>query len=399
MASKSLIFIVNPGSASRKYALYSDGQKIAGIHFELVDGKVTAHLEYADNKQVIRYDDSNLYNAPHRTLPLLREYGVIDENDKIVAIGIRIVAPSEKFTKDQLVTDAVIKSLDSLSRETPLHIKVAILEIKQLRIRYPKVPIIAISDSAFHVTKPDWARYYGIDTKLAKRFGMERYGFHGISVGAAVNYLKKHDILMSKTIICHLGSGSSVTAVNNGKSIDNTMGYSPLEGLVMSTRSGNIDVSAALVIKRELKLTDNGLEQYLDKQAGLLGVSGTSDDIRHLLTSEAKGDERAKLALDIFVYRIQQAIGQMSASLSGVNCLVFTGTVGERSAVIRSRILERLGYLGFECDIKVNNDTFETTGAANLATNDSKPILVLLTDEATEIARRTKIYISKITIK
>ncbi len=393
MTAKSLIFVVNPGSASRKYALFVGGELIAKIHFELIANKVAGNLEYRGQKHDVHYDDANLGNAPHRTLPLLREYGVIGANDKIDAIGIRIVAPSQRFMKDQLITTDTIKALDSLTEETPLHIKNALLEIKQLKIRYPGAPIIGISDSAFHATKPTWAWHYGVDTELVEKLGIERYGFHGISVGSVVRYLKKNEILMPKTIVCHLGSGSSVTAVQDGKSVDNTMGYSPLEGLMMSTRSGSIDVSAALVIKRELKMTDHGLEQYLDKQAGLLGVSGSSGDIRQLQISETNGDERAKLALDIFVYRIQQAIGQMAASMDGVSCLVFTGTVGERSNLIRGRVLKRLDYLGFELDSQINKQTYEPNSVANLATDSSKPILVITADEASEIARRTSQFI------
>ncbi len=393
MTFESLIFIVNPGSASRKYALYAGGQKKASLHFELVDGKVVGNLEYDGNKYFEKYDDGNLSNAPHRTMPLLYKYKVINETDKISAIGIRIVAPNKQFTDDQLVTDKVIVLLSALSQKSPLHIKTALLEIKQLKIRFPDVPIIAISDSAFHTTKPDWARYYGIDTVVAEKLGVERYGFHGISVGSVVKYLDKKEILLPKTIICHLGSGSSITAVQNGKSVDTTMGYSPLEGLMMSTRSGSMDISAALAVKRGLHMSDSELEEYLFKKSGLLGVSGSSDDIRQLIVSESKGDTRAKLALDIFVYRIQQAIGQMSASMNGVNCLVFTGTVGERSAIIRGRILKRLEYLGFSSSPSVNKQTIEPTELANIADMSSKPILVVPTDESNEIARRVIEYI------
>lgn len=393
MTFESLIFIVNPGSASRKYALNVGGQKKASLHFELVDGKVVGNLEYDGNKYSEKYDDGNLSNAPHRTMPLLHKYKVINDTDKISAIGIRIVAPNKQFTDDQLVTDKVIVLLSALSQKSPLHIKTALLEIKQLKIRFPGVPIIAISDSAFHTTKPDWARYYGIDTVVAEKLGVERYGFHGISVGSVVKYLDKKEILLPKTIICHLGSGSSITAVQNGKSVDTTMGYSPLEGLMMATRSGSMDISATLAIKRGLHMSDSELEEYLFKKSGLLGVSGSSDDIRQLIVSESKGDTRAKLALDIFVYRIQQAIGQMSASMNGVNCLVFTGTVGERSAIIRGRILKRLEYLGFSSSSSVNKQTIEPTELANIADMSSKPILVVPTDESNEIARRVIEYI------
>jgi acetate kinase len=194
-------------------------------------------------------------------------------------------------------------------------------------------------------------------------------------------------------IICHIGSGSSITALVDGKSVETTMGYSPLEGLMMSTRSGSIDVAAALAIKRELQLDENGLEQYLNKKSGLIGVSGTSDDLRQLIASEEAGDERAKLALQLFVYRIQQAIGQMAASMNGVDSLVFTATIGERSFIIRERILANLGYLGFENNKEINDNTFEPKEIANIASANSKPILVVATDESAEIALRADQFI------
>jgi acetate kinase len=202
--------------------------------------------------------------------------------------------------------------------------------------------------------------------------------------------------LSSKTIICHLGSGSSITAVADGKSIDNSMGYTPLEGVMMATRTGSIDVSAALAIKRELNLSDGELEEYLNRKCGLIGVSGSSNDIRQLTASEENGDERAKLALKLFVHRIQQTIAQMAASLGGVDSIIFTATVGERSSIIRSRILDGLGFLGFAYDGELNGKTYEPTEPVNLAINGSKPVWVISTDEAAEIANRADKYIQNL---
>jgi acetate kinase len=283
--------------------------------------------------------------------------------------------------------------MEEARQKAPLHITTELIEIKQLKIHFPNVPIVAVSDSAFHITKPKWACYYGVDIELADKIGVKRFGYHGISVESVVRDLNEREILQPKTIICHLGSGSSVTAINNGKSVDTTMGYTPLEGLVMASRSGNIDVSAAMAIKKELQLDDDGLERYLNSQSGLLGVSGTSNDIRQLLESEKNGDEKASLALKLFVYRIQQAIGQMSAVLGGVDCLVFTATVGERSSIIRNRILEKLGYLGFSIDSNVNDNTFEPVKITNIATESSKPVFVVTTNESIEIARRIEQFI------
>lgn len=395
MVGKSYIFVVNPGSASRKYALFSEGKKVANIHFELVDNKVVGNIECQSGNYSVKYNDSNLANAPHRLLPLLQKYKILDNEDRIGAIGIRVVAPSRLFTKDHKITEKILEELNDLRQETPLHIKTVVLEIRHLLKRFPKVPIIGISDSMLHAEKPDYAMYYPIDIKTADKFGVERYGFHGISVGSVINTLKNSNILMSKTVICHLGSGCSVTATLDGKSVDNTMGYSPLEGLMMSTRSGSMDVSAAIVLKEKLGLTDIRLEQYLDKEAGLLGVSGSSDDIRQLVVKEKQGDKRAKLALDMFVYKIQQGIAQMVASMDGVNCLVLTGTIGERSDIIRERIINKLNYLGFSIDKSVNSRTYEPKDITNIAHINSKPILVIATDESAEIARRAEQYLAK----
>ncbi len=395
MALESLTLVVNPGSASRKYALFANGQKQASINFEFENAKVIGKVEFAGEKHSINYEDPDLNTVSRYILPLLHEHKIINDSDILSTIGIRVVAPSDSFVKDRLLTDEVVAELAILQQKAPLHITIALSEIQHLKVFFPNIPLIAISDSEFHNAKPAWACYYGIDIALAEKFGIKRYGYHGVSVGSVIKKLQEAGSLQSKTIVCHLGSGSSITAVDNGKSIDTTMGYTPLEGLMMASRSGDIDVSAALAIKRELQLTDNGLEQYLNEQSGLLGVSGSSNDVRQLLASEEQGDEKAKLALDLFVYRIQQAIGQMAASLGGVDLLVFTATIGERSSVIRGRILEHLGYLGFVHDSKLNEQTFEPSETANIAATSSKPILIVSTDEAAEIARRAEQYIKK----
>jgi acetate kinase len=386
------ILVVNPGSASRKYALYAGEKKLASINFEFVDDKIICRISYGDSQKLKAYDDADLSSVSRYVLPTLHEFKIINAQQKISVIGVRLVAPSKRFAQDELVTDVIEADLEAVQQRAPLHVRTVLQEIKQLRNNLAGVPIVVVSDSAFHATKPAKSWHYGIDTELADRIDVKRYGFHGISVGSVVRHLQEDNILQPKTIVCHLGSGSSISAIADGKSIENSMGYTPLEGIMMATRTGNIDVSAALAIKRELKLTDDELETYLNKKSGLLGVSGSSNDIRQLVVSEAQGDERAKLALEIFVYRIQQMIGQMAASLGGADCLVFTATVGERSNIIRERILNNLGYLGFIYDKGLNDQTFEPVVATNIAATTSKPIIVISTDESAEIARRAKQY-------
>jgi acetate kinase len=393
MPTESLVLVVNPGSASRKYALFADGKNKAAINFEFVNGHVFGKVEYAGEKYEKNYDDADLSNVSRYILPLLHEYKIISEDNRLEAIGIRVVAPSKRFMQDELVTGDIESAFEAVQQKAPLHVTTVLAEIKHLENYFQSIPIITVSDSAFHATKPTWAWHYGIDVDLAEKFGILRYGYHGISVGSVIRRMQDANILQPKTIVCHIGGGSSLTAVSDGKSVDNTMGYTPLEGLMMASRSGTIDVSAALAIKRELNLSDDELEEYLNKKSGLSGVSGSSSDIRQLLASEQQGDERASLALKLFVYRIQQAVGQMAASLSGVDCIVFTATIGERSSVIRSRILDGLGYLGFAYDAQLNDQTFEPAEPVNLANGDSKPAWVIATDEAAEIAERAGQYV------
>jgi len=393
MSLESLVLVVNPGSSSRKYALFAGDKKLANINFEFEDGKIIGMVEYNGQKYPAAYDDTDLSSVSRYVLSLFYKYEIISSEDVLQVIGIRVVAPSMRFTKDELFTDEIESVLEVIQQKAPLHITTVLAEIKQVKDHFPGIPLVAISDSAFHSTKKESAWYYGVDIELAEKFGIKRYGYHGISVGSVVNCLAKENKLSSKTIICHLGSGSSITAVVDGKSIDTTMGYSPLEGLMMATRSGSIDISAALAIKRELNLSDDDLEAYLNKKSGLLGISGSSNDIRQLITSEKQGDDKARLALGLFVYRIQSAIGQMVASMGGVDSIIFTAAVGERSSVIRSRILDNLGYLGFSYDSEINNQVYEPVEITNIATASSKPILVIMTDESTEIAHRAMNYI------
>lgn len=393
MTPGSLILVVNPGSASRKYALFADGKRRAVINFEFEDGKVTGKVEYNGQKHPAAYGDADLNSVLGYILPLLHQYEIISDDENLTAIGIRLVAPTMRFTKDELLTDDMERAMEAVQREAPLHVSTDLAETKQIKAHFPGVPIIIVSDSAFHATKCECAWYYGVDTELADKYEIKRYGFHGISVGSVVRCLTEQNKLSPKMIICHLGSGSSLTAVNEGKSFDTTMGFTPLEGLMMATRSGNMDISAALAIKHALNMTDEELEQYLNKKSGLIGVSGTSNDIRQLLASEEQGDDRARLALSLFVYRIQLSIGQMAASMGGVDSIVFTGTIGERSAIIRGRILDNLEYLGFIYHKDNNNSTFEPVETVNIAIEASKPVWVILTDEAAEIARRAEQYI------
>lgn len=356
MAVDSLTLVANPGSASRKYALYSGDKCLIKIHFELLDGKVVytalTDSEYQTPKSA---DISHLTFAGSKVFSILQSHGLLSEKDQIKTIALRVVAPSSYFQQDRVLNKQAIDKLASLEPRALLHINASLQEAHLLKQAFLEATLLGVSDSAFHHTMPSHASGYALPFKDTDKLDIKRFGYHGLSAESVVKVLRSKDKLPLRLVICHLGSGASITAVKSGKSLDTTMGYSPLEGLMMSTRSGSIDVTAAQVLQDELKLSGQGLQEYLNHKSGLLGVSGASADIKVLLELERDGDSRAKLALDMYIYRVQQAIGQMAAALGGVDTLVFTGTVGERSAQVRQRITEHLMFLGLQLDPKINH--------------------------------------------
>lgn len=356
MAVDSLNLVANPGSASRKYALHNGDKCLIKIHFEAIDVKIIYTAETNGKQQPPEsVDISHLTFAGSKVFSILQSHGLLRTNDQIKTIALRIVAPSSYFQQDRVLSRQVIDKLASLEPRALLHINASLQEAHLLKQAFPEATLLGISDSAFHHTMPDHASGYALPFKDTNKLDIKRFGYHGLSAESVVKVLRSKDKLPLRLVICHLGSGASITAVKSGKSIDTTMGYSPLEGLMMSTRSGSIDVTAAQVLQDKLKLSSQDLQEYLNHKSGLLGVSGTSADIKVLLELERDGDSKAKLALDMYIYRAQQAIGQMAAALGGLDALVFTGTVGERSAQIRRRVTEHLMFLGLQLDPKINH--------------------------------------------
>ncbi len=396
MANPRLILITNPGSSSRKYALYREDEFLCSLHFEFENKKVICTLKSSDgSKKKLKQDFKSLSNTVSHLNEILTEEGYLGGVSKIDAILARIVATGDYFTEDHLVDEECLKMLEIAKKRTPLHVPVVANEIESFVKVFKGTPVIAISDSSFHADRPNLMKYYAIDTELADKAEIKRYGAHGLSVGSIVNYMKEQEILPGKLIVCHLGSGSSVTAVFEGKSLDTTMGYTPLEGVMMSTRSGSIDPAAALAIKRAKKFTDDeDLEQYLNKKCGLLGVSGQTDDMREIIRLRDEGDDRGTFAHAMFVYRIQMAIGQMAASLGGVDAIVFTATIGERSDEIRRMISQKLSYLGFALDDSKNVDEMPERHT-DISAEGSKPIWVIRTDEFEEMIRRAKLILDQ----
>lgn len=383
--------IINTGSSSKKYSFYFGEEKIYSAHFEKEDGDfiVTETAEKIGKKKTA-IDENRYANAIKFIVSSLIEIGLIKSKEDIDSVGIRIVAPGEYFLTNRLIDDEYLKLADSALEKVPLHLGPALSEIKKVREIFGEdKPIIGVSDSAFHATIPEQAKLYAIPIEDSRRFGIRRFGYHGISVqsviGRTAGLLGR---MPEKVIVCHLGGGASITAVKNGQSIDTSMGFTPLEGLVMATRVGDIDAGTVLYLSEKLNKNQKELEAYFNNNCGLLGLSGKSDDIRELLVNEKNGDLDSKLALQIYVNRIKQYIGRMAAVLGGVDLLIFAGTVGERSFIMRERICDNLKFLGIELDEEMNNKS-EGVEAEIGKTGGGAQILIVKTDEMEEIAKET----------
>lgn len=386
----SLLLIANPGSASRKYALVDDKLKeVVALHIEQSGSELIATLRTGGGTRQVPLGFADISQSAAHLYGIFNREHLLESPSDVRAIGLRIVAPSNYFLKDRLVDDDVVQHIRDILPLDPIHVSGTLQELEALRSSLPTVPVALISDSAFHARKPSYAWNYGINLQDADRFEIKRFGYHGLSVSSAVNELWNRGKLPPKVVVCHLGSGSSVSAVFHGRSIDNTMGYSALEGVIMATRTGSIDYTAAMALKTKLGLDDDQLEHYLDEKGGLLGLSGSSD-IREIIDREANGDHIAHLALMTLIHSVHKAIGAMVVAMNGADLLVFTGTVGERSANLRRRIVAHLECLDFILDGNRNKSCLnpaEFTSISQAAV--SKPIIVIPTDEGVEIARHT----------
>lgn len=386
----SLLLIANPGSASRKYALVDDKLKeVAALHIEQSGSELIATLRTGGDTRQVPLGFADISQSAAHLYGIFNREHLLESPSDVRAIGLRIVAPSNYFLKDRLVDDDVVQHIRDILPLDPIHVSGTLQELEALRSSLPTVLVALISDSAFHARKPSYAWNYGINLQDADRFEIKRFGYHGLSVSSAVNELWNRGKLPPKVVVCHLGSGSSVSAVFHGRSIDNTMGYSALEGVIMATRTGSIDYTAAMALKTKLGLDDDQFEHYLDEKGGLLGLSGTSD-IREILDREANGDHIAHLALMTLIHSVHKAIGAMVVAMNGADLLVFTGTVGERSANLRRRIVAHLECLDFILDGNRNKSCLNPTEFTSISQAAvSKPIIVIPTDEGVEIARHT----------
>ena len=388
------ILVVNCGSSSLKFQLIdSVSEEVsASVNCERIglDGQITykAHGE----KNEMEYEMPNHAVAIKKVLELLvdADKGVISSLDEISAVGHRMVHGGEKFSSSVVITEDVIKDIESCNDLAPLHNPANILGVRACQEVMPDVKHVAVFDTAFHQTMPPKAYLYALPKEYYEKYGVRRYGFHGTShsfVSKRLAELAGLDYENSKMIICHIGSGASISAIKNGKSVDTSMGMTPLEGLVMGTRSGDIDPAIIEFICNKEDISVSDMTMILNKKSGVLGLSGISNDFRDLVEAEADGNEAAHNALDVLAYRVIKYIGAYYMALGGVDAIALTAGAGENNSTVRKKIMSGLSAIGIKIDEEANKVRGEEI---LLSTKDSKiPVWVVPTNEELAIARET----------
>lgn len=380
------VFVVNPGSSSNKYGLFAGATERASAYFEHTPKGFDLNLVIDGRAEKSEVSKKDFEHAVEYLLERFEEEQLVTAENPITAIGIRVVAPGSFFQAHHRINAKVVAALTAAQERAPLHITPVLSEISTLREHFPKLPMYGVSDSEFHASMPQHARIYGIPYADTKKHDLYRFGYHGISMSSVVHQLRKDSALKARCIVCHLGSGASTTALLKGESQDTTMGYTPLEGLVMSTRGGDVDAGAVLYLQQKLALGREDMESYLYREGGLKGLSGESPDLRELIAGKQSHDEPATRAIDLYTYRVRKYVGAYAAVLGGLDQLVFAGTVGERSWIMRQWICRELASAGIKLEPSAN---VEHEGKAGVISADGSEVevRVVVTDEMAEIAR------------
>ena len=390
------ILVVNAGSSSLKYQLLdmSNDKLLAKGNCEKI-GLSDPIISYKhDGKEEIFEGAKNHEEAIKKVLNILidKNIGVIKSFDEIGAIGHRVVMGGWIFKESTLIDDKVIEQIDKLSEMAPLHNPAHVLCMRACKKVMPNIPQVAIFDTSFHSTMPEKAYMYAIKYEDYEKFHVRRYGAHGTSHRFVTQELAKvlgKDVSKVNAITCHLGNGSSITAIKNGQSVDTSMGLTPLQGVVMGTRSGDIDPTVVQFLCSHKNQSVDQVLNYLNKECGLLGVSGISSDHREVSQSAEKGNKRAQLALDLLAYSVKKYIGMYMAILNGAEAIVFTGGIGENSYEAREQILEDMEYLGIKKK-KKKNANFKRGQIELISSPESKvKVYVIPTNEELMMARDT----------
>ncbi|MBQ8685246.1 MAG: acetate kinase [Clostridia bacterium] len=391
------VLVINSGSSSLKYQLIDMETEgvIAKGNCERIGIAGSKLTHKANDKELVveqAMPDHNVAVALVLKALTDKEYGVIASMDEIDAVGHRVVASGEAFKKPTLVSEETMKVMEEIKDLAPLHNPAAIVGVKACLAAMPKTPMGLVFDTGFHFTMPEYAYMYAIDYKHYEQYKIRRYGAHGTShkfvSQEAAKYLgKKPEEL--KIVTCHLGNGSSITAVNGGKCVDTSMGFTPLAGVPMGTRSGDIDYAAAEYLAKKEGMDVSEMLTYLNKKCGMAGVSGVSSDFRDLTAAAAQGNKRAQLALDMFSYSCKKYVGAYAAAMNGVDCIVFTAGVGENTECVRKDICENMQYLGLEIDLEKNAEKNNGKIRDITGKNSKVKVLIIPTNEELVIARET----------
>ena len=390
------VLVINCGSSSLKYQLFDmDNEEVLvkGLVERIgIEGSRLVQKKDGD-EFIVEEAMANHTDAVGHVFKALvdSENGVIDSLDEINAVGHRVVHGGEKFASSVLIDDEVKKAIEESSKFAPLHNPANMMGLKACEELLPGVPNVAVFDTAFHQTMPEKTFLYGIDYKYYQEDGIRKYGFHGTSHNYITNKtaeLLGKDVSEVNLISAHLGNGSSITAVKEGKSYDTTMGMTPLEGLVMGTRSGDLDPAVITYIQEKDGVSAAEMDNILNKQSGVLGVSGVSSDFRDLEDAAKEGNERAQYALDMFTTRVKRYIGGYMAELGRVDAIVFTGGIGENSIALRQEMMQGFEQFGIKLDKEAN----KVRGGEHVISTEDSPVkvMVIATDEELMIARDTK---------
>ena len=388
--------VINCGSSSLKYQLIdmnTENSLVQGLVERIgIEGSILTQKVEGKDKYVIEENMPSHKDAIKLVLEALvnKEHGVIKSMEEISAVGHRVVHGGEKYSHSVVIDEEVIESIRDCISLAPLHNPPNIIGIEACKELMPNTPMVAVFDTAFHQTMPKEAYICPLPYELYENYGIRKYGFHGTShmyVSQKVAKFMGKDIKDLKIITCHLGNGCSLAAVKGGKSIDTSMGFTPLAGVMMGTRAGSIDPSVISFLVEEQGYTMSDIDELLNKKSGILGISGVSSDFRDVLSESEKGNERAKLALDIFHYKVRAQIAAYAGIMGGVDVIVFTAGIGENSIVTRKESLRGLEFLGFRIDDEKNDVRGKIQ---EISTEDSKVKVYLIpTNEELMIARDT----------
>ncbi|KSU86391.1 acetate kinase [Bacillus sp. VT 712] len=385
------IIAINAGSSSLKFQLFempSEAVLTKGLveRIGLDDAVFTISVNGEKQTEVREIPDHSV--AVQILVDKLLSQGIIESYDEITGVGHRVVHGGEKFADSVLITDKTLAEIEALSDLAPLHNPANVVGIKAFQAILPNIPAVAVFDTAFHQTMPEKSFLYSLPYEYYEDYGVRKYGFHGTShkyVSERAAELLGRPVEQLRLISCHLGNGASIAAIEGGKSIDTSMGFTPLAGVAMGTRSGNIDPALIPFIMEKTGKTADEVLNVLNKESGLLGISGISSDLRDLIKASGEGNDRAETALEVFAGRIHKYIGSYAARMSGVDAIIFTAGIGENSDVVRARVLRGLEFMGVYWDPALNG----VQGEEAFISYPHSPVKVLVipTNEEVMIAR------------